>query len=48
MLAGLPWQGSGDQSPQGAPRTGARVKRLVYASSVAAYGFHSDNPELPD
>jgi UDP-glucose 4-epimerase len=24
----------------------ARVKRLVYASSVAAYGFHSDNPEV--
>jgi UDP-glucose 4-epimerase len=22
------------------------VKRLVYASSVAAYGFHSDNPEV--
>src|ERR1700684_952664 len=22
----------------------ARVKRLVYASSVAAYGFHPDNP----
>jgi nucleoside-diphosphate-sugar epimerase len=24
----------------------AGVKRLVYASSVAAYGFHDDNPEL--
>jgi nucleoside-diphosphate-sugar epimerase len=24
----------------------ARAKRLVYASSVAAYGFHADNPEL--
>lgn len=24
----------------------AGVKRLVYASSVAAYGFHADNPEL--
>jgi UDP-glucose 4-epimerase len=24
----------------------ANVKRLVYASSVAAYGFHSDNPSL--
>ena len=24
---------------------GARVKRLVYASSVAAYGFHADNPQ---
>jgi UDP-glucose 4-epimerase len=24
----------------------ANVKRLVYASSVAAYGFHSDNPAL--
>jgi UDP-glucose 4-epimerase len=24
----------------------ARAKRLVYASSVAAYGFHGDNPEL--
>jgi UDP-glucose 4-epimerase len=24
----------------------AGVKRLVYASSVAAYGFHSDNPDL--
>jgi nucleoside-diphosphate-sugar epimerase len=23
----------------------ARVKRLVYASSVAAYGFHKDNPQ---
>jgi nucleoside-diphosphate-sugar epimerase len=23
-----------------------KVKRLVYASSVAAYGFHSDNPAL--
>jgi UDP-glucose 4-epimerase len=23
----------------------ARVKRLVYASSVAAYGFHPDNPQ---
>src|SRR6202035_1982087 len=23
---------------------GAGVKRIVYASSVAAYGFHSDNP----
>jgi len=23
----------------------ARVKRLVYASSVAAYGFHGDNPQ---
>ena len=23
----------------------ARVKRLVYASSVAAYGFHRDNPQ---
>jgi UDP-glucose 4-epimerase len=23
----------------------ARVKRLVYASSVAAYGFHADNPQ---
>ena len=23
----------------------ARVKRLVYASSVAAYGFHSENPQ---
>lgn len=23
----------------------ARVKRLVYTSSVAAYGFHSDNPQ---
>ena len=25
---------------------GAGVSRLVYASSVAAYGFHSDNPSL--
>ena len=25
---------------------GARAKRLVYASSVAAYGFHEDNPPL--
>lgn len=25
---------------------GAGVSRLVYASSVAAYGFHDDNPEL--
>ncbi len=24
----------------------AGVRRLVYASSVAAYGFHADNPEL--
>jgi UDP-glucose 4-epimerase len=24
----------------------ANAKRLVYASSVAAYGFHADNPEL--
>ena len=24
----------------------AKAKRLVYASSVAAYGFHADNPEL--
>ena len=24
---------------------GARVKRLVYTSSVAAYGFHADNPQ---
>jgi len=24
----------------------AKVKRLVYASSVAAYGFHADNPEV--
>ncbi len=24
----------------------ARAKRLIYASSVAAYGFHADNPEL--
>ena len=24
----------------------AKVKRLVYASSVAAYGFHSDNPDV--
>jgi nucleoside-diphosphate-sugar epimerase len=24
----------------------ARVKRLVYASSVAAYGFHDDNPAV--
>jgi nucleoside-diphosphate-sugar epimerase len=24
---------------------GAKAKRLVYASSVAAYGFHADNPE---
>ncbi len=24
----------------------AKVTRLVYASSVAAYGFHDDNPEL--
>jgi UDP-glucose 4-epimerase len=24
----------------------ARVKRIVYASSVAAYGFHADNPDL--
>jgi UDP-glucose 4-epimerase len=24
---------------------GAGVKRLVYASSVAAYGFHADNPQ---
>ena len=24
----------------------AGVKRLVYASSVAAYGFHADNPDL--
>jgi nucleoside-diphosphate-sugar epimerase len=24
---------------------GARCKRLVYASSVAAYGFHEDNPQ---
>jgi nucleoside-diphosphate-sugar epimerase len=24
----------------------AGVKRLVYASSVAAYGFHSDNPDV--
>ena len=24
----------------------SNVKRLVYASSVAAYGFHEDNPEL--
>jgi UDP-glucose 4-epimerase len=23
----------------------ARVKRLIYASSVAAYGFHGDNPQ---
>ena len=23
----------------------AKVKRLVYTSSVAAYGFHTDNPE---
>jgi UDP-glucose 4-epimerase len=23
----------------------ARVKRLIYASSVAAYGFHADNPQ---
>ena len=22
----------------------ARAKRLIYASSVAAYGFHADNP----
>ncbi len=26
--------------------TEAKAKRLVYASSVAAYGFHDDNPEL--
>ena len=25
--------------------TAAKTKRLVYASSVAAYGFHADNPE---
>jgi nucleoside-diphosphate-sugar epimerase len=25
---------------------GAGVERLVYASSVAAYGFHEDNPEV--
>jgi nucleoside-diphosphate-sugar epimerase len=25
---------------------GAGVERLVYASSVAAYGFHDDNPDL--
>jgi UDP-glucose 4-epimerase len=25
-----------------------RVRRLVYASSVAAYGFHNDNPPLLD
>ena len=24
----------------------AKAKRLVYASSVAAYGFHADNPKL--
>jgi UDP-glucose 4-epimerase len=24
----------------------AKIKRLVYASSVAAYGFHADNPAL--
>ena len=24
----------------------AGAKRLVYASSVAAYGFHADNPQL--
>ena len=26
----------------------AKVRRLVYTSSVAAYGFHDDNPELLD
>lgn len=26
----------------------AKVKRLVYTSSVAAYGFHEDNPDLLD
>ena len=26
-------------------RRGAAVKRLVYTSSVAAYGFHADNPQ---
>ena len=26
----------------------AGAKRLVYASSVAAYGYHGDNPELLD
>jgi nucleoside-diphosphate-sugar epimerase len=26
--------------------TEAKVERLLYASSVAAYGFHGDNPEL--
>src|SRR5882762_829260 len=25
---------------------GAKVPRLIYASSVAAYGFHEDNPDV--
>ena len=40
---GINLQGSRNVFEAGAA---ARCRRLVYASSVAAYGFHSDNPPL--
>jgi UDP-glucose 4-epimerase len=35
----------GSRNVFAAAAAGARVKRLVYTSSVAAYGFHTDNPQ---
>jgi UDP-glucose 4-epimerase len=35
----------GSRNVFAAAAAGARVKRLVYTSSVAAYGFHGDNPQ---
>jgi len=35
----------GSRNVFAAAAAGSRVKRLVYTSSVAAYGFHTDNPQ---
>jgi UDP-glucose 4-epimerase len=35
----------GSENVFAAAASAARVKRLVYTSSVAAYGFHADNPQ---
>ena len=35
----------GSENVFAAAASSARVKRLVYTSSVAAYGFHADNPQ---